>query len=422
MTIGRLILPLCACSLLSVSRYGLCDDTPESPVEIRLWQGLGGQIGSAIQAQVDRFNQAKLGVRVQVAIHNGYANTLKDFRQAIAAGDPPEVAVIEVHSLAELAAAGEIRSLQELINNDEQLAVDDLLPGALMNTRWNYQIYGLPVTRSTPVLYFNKRRFRAAGLDPDKPPQTWDEFRKAARQLTTDPLQSYGFAASASAWHFESLVFGAGGSLIDKNDRYCDFVVSGSKPLQVWADMIFRDQTARVADRSAFVEGQAAMLIESTAMLASFESINGLELGTAFVPHQDGRKTGVPTGGGIAVMPAKLPVEKERAAWKFLTWFIATEQTAEICRRTGYFPLRKSAVQLLEKEGFYARRPNYRTSVDQLEYAQETPALPIWRTAMTAIGESVRTCLEQDDRAETALIRAAEKVDQMLRESKKRQE
>jgi sn-glycerol 3-phosphate transport system substrate-binding protein len=158
------------------------------------------------------------------------------------------------------------------------------------------------------------------------------------------------------------------------------------------------------------------MLIDTTAMLPAFEaSSKNIELGTALVPRWEGEKAGVATGGGVAVLPAKLPREKQRAAWAFLTWFIARDQTAELSRHTGYVPLRKSAVQLLEDEGFYARRPNYRTVVEQLKFARETPAVPSWPVAMSVIGKALRECLAQDDSAEAALSRAAGEVDHILR-------
>jgi ABC-type glycerol-3-phosphate transport system substrate-binding protein len=191
-----LTLVICALAALLDFRVSFAGEEPKSsPTVVRVWQGLGGEIGTAIQAQVDRFNAAHPDIHVEVTVRNGYSNTLKDFRDAVAAGDPPEVAVIEVHSVTTLASTGETASLDELIKRDKQFDLDDLLPATLLNLHWKGRLYGLPVTRSTPVLYYNKRRFVAAGLDPDKPPQTWGEFREAARKLTTDAERSYGYRA-----------------------------------------------------------------------------------------------------------------------------------------------------------------------------------------------------------------------------------
>jgi sn-glycerol 3-phosphate transport system substrate-binding protein len=410
-----LVLVGCAISVFTGANVRLAEAQEKgAPTVVRLWHGLGGG-GNAIQAHAERFNALHPEIRVDVEKHGGYADTLREFRAAITNGDPPDIAVIEVHSITSLAAGRQIAPIDGLLGGDKKFAVDDLQPATLLNLRWKDQLYGVPLVRSTPVLYFNKRRFKDAGLDPEKPPRTWTELREMARKLTTDPERSYGFGAMANAWHFEALVFGAGGELLSKDGTKAEFAAAGAKPLQRWADMIHKDKTARLADRGAFVRGEAAMFIESTALLSSFEAaIKDSEIGTTFVPYEEGKKPGVPTGGGVAVMPAKLSAEKQLAAWKFLASFVATEQTAEVSRRTGYIPVRKSAVALLTKEGFYEQRPNYRTAVEQLKFAREMPVVPSWPQAMSAITKALQECLEKNEPADVSLTRAAQEVERIL--------
>jgi len=284
-----------------------------------------------------------------------------------------------------------------------------------MNLQWKEKYYGVPVIRSTPLLYINKNRFKAAGLDPAKPPQTWTEFRSAARKLTSDPERSYAFAVRPSAWYFETLVFGAGGELVNEAGTRAAFVASGAKPLQLWSDMIHRDKTARLAERDAFERGEAAMFIESTALVSHFErSVEGFQIGTAFIPCQEGEKPVVATGGGVAVLPAKLSSEKQRAAETFLTWLASTEQTAELSGRTGYVPLRKSAVDVLTKSGFYDMHPNYLTAVKQMEFARQTPSTTAWPQAMSLITKAMRETLEKDVNAQLSLLNASAEVDRIL--------
>jgi len=383
-----------------------------------MWHGIGGPIGAAIQDQVERFNAGQKDIRVDAALHRGYGGTLSDFRAAAAAGDPPEIAVMEVHWVVPLAAGGLTAPLDGLIADDKQFNPDDLFEPMFHGLRWQGKLYGLSVTRSTFVLYFNKQRFKEAGLDPDKPPKTWTEFRAAARKLTPADAAGgqYGFAAQANAWQFESLVYGAGGQLVSKDGKRAEFVVAGAQPIQQWANMIHLDKTARLAGREAFFRGEAAMLIESTALLTSFEGVvTDFEVGTAMVPTVEGQKPGVVMGGGVAVLPATLSPEKQQAAWKFLASMVATEQTAELSRRTGYVPVRKSGVDLLKKEGFYEQRPGFLTAVEQAAYGREIPASPSWPQAMTKINAALKSCLETNEPAGIALTRAAEEVDHLLR-------
>jgi sn-glycerol 3-phosphate transport system substrate-binding protein len=179
--------------------------------------------------------------------------------------------------------------------------------------------------------------------------------------------------------------------------------------------MIHRDKTAQLAGREAFLSGEAAMFIDSTALLSTLEAVaTQFELGTAFFPHEDGMRPGVPTGGGVAVMPANLSPARQRAAWQFLKWLVSAQQTADLSRRTGYVPVRKSAVESLTLSGFYKEHPNYKTAVDQLPLAREAPTVPAWPTAMGMVNKAVWDCLQNDKPAVDALTMAARDVDRLL--------
>jgi len=388
----------------------------KSPVAVRLWFGLGGTLGAALEERVNEFNAAQADVRVEFSLHNGYAGTLTDFRKARAAGDAPEIAVIEVHAVPKVASDGEIGPFDDFVRADEAFAFNDLFDATLPSLRWKDKLYALPINRSTPILYYNKQRFRAAGLDPDKPPRTWNKLREAARKLTTDPVQSYGLALMANAWVFEGVVFGAGGELLDQERKKALFVTKGAVPLQRWADMIHRDKTARLGGRGVdLVNGTAAMFVDSTALLTTFEaSARNVEIGTGRLPGEEGQKPAVTLGGGAAIMPSDLAPEKRRAAWTFLKWILSTEQTARLSQQTGYLPVRKSAVEHLKASGFYGQHPNFLTAVEQLEFAREAPPIPAWSAAWGPIGNAMTRCLKNDEPAEVSLAVAAEQIERIL--------
>ncbi len=62
------------------------------------------------------------------------------------------------------------------------------------------ELYGLVHNVSADGLMYNKRMFEEAGLDPDKPPRTWEEFRAYAERLNKPPQQyAYGMFGAKSA-------------------------------------------------------------------------------------------------------------------------------------------------------------------------------------------------------------------------------
>ena len=61
---------------------------------------------------------------------------------------------------------------------------DDYIPAALDYDTWDGKLWGIPYRIETHGVIYNKGKFKAAGLDPDKPPQTWPELVDAAKKLT----------------------------------------------------------------------------------------------------------------------------------------------------------------------------------------------------------------------------------------------
>src|SRR6266481_5662797 len=77
------------------------------------------------------------------------------------------------------------------------------------------KVYGIPTNGYTLGIYYNRKMFQAAGLDPDKPPTTWADFRSYAKELTTSSVA--GFAETSTSnqggWHFTNWMYTAGGDM-----------------------------------------------------------------------------------------------------------------------------------------------------------------------------------------------------------------
>ena len=105
---------------------------------------------------------------------------------------------------------------------------DDFVPRFMDRIRYDgerlYQgdLYGLPLSGDVNVLYYNTELLVQAGLDPDKPPQTWDEFMAYAKALTKDGVYGTGWLGvqgDASTWAWATYLFSMGGDFFDENDR-----------------------------------------------------------------------------------------------------------------------------------------------------------------------------------------------------------
>lgn len=93
---------------------------------------------------------------------------------------------------------------------------DSFLPSFLeLVTGPNKRIYGIPLGAYALGLLYNRKLFQQVGLDPDRPPTTWNEFQEYARRLTRPTVSGFAEASGAhqGGWHFASWMYSIGGSL-----------------------------------------------------------------------------------------------------------------------------------------------------------------------------------------------------------------
>jgi len=396
--------------------------------QVRFWYGLGGQLGEAIEGQIAKFNQSQDRVEVEGVFQQSYNGVQEKFQAALVGGDVPEIVQMEIHATPQFASSGALTPLEQFYENDPEFNFEDLVPATLLNQRWEGKLYAMPINRSTPLLYYNKDLFRAAGLDPEKPPTTWQEVRDMSKQITkTENGQTtvYGFVPMSSWWYFESMVWSNGGELMSEDLKNVTFAEPGAEVVQVWADMIHQDKTARTftgdkageQQQQEFIQGRAAMVLNSTADLGRYtRDITNFEFGTAFLPHMEGHEHAVPTGGAAAAIPAVVPEEKKQAAWEFIKWWTSPEQAAVWSQNTGYFPVRQSSIDLLTEQGYYGERPNFKTAIDQLQYAREAPSTPQFPAIAKEIGTGMEETLVNNIPAVEALRKAQERAQALVQQ------
>jgi sn-glycerol 3-phosphate transport system substrate-binding protein len=120
--------------------------------------------------------------------------------------------------------------------------------------------------------------------------------------------------------------------------------------------------------------GRSAIICTSTAFLRYLEENARFPVVAAPLPRDV--RASVPTGGTFFVVMRRAPTAEKLAAWEFLRWMCAPEQTIAWATRTGYLPVSRGAVAALSARGYYAEHPNDRVALDQLKDAQPWPWAP----------------------------------------------
>ena len=239
----------------------------------------------------------------------------------------------------------------------------------------------LPFNRSTPIAYLNAQHLTETGA---KPPTTWSEHRRIARELTRRTgtrTERYGFGCPISWWFWVALTAQAGGRVIERDGRVSLGDDAGVEAVEWWQAMLHedrsmkrppgRDYNAWEATNQDFLAARTSMIWTSTAFLKYLEENADFPVLAAPLPGY--RRRAVPTGGTHWVVMRDAPQAAKDSAWAFLRWVLEPPQVIEWATSTGYMPVTRGAVTELERDGYYERHPNDRVAYDQLDVAEPWP-------------------------------------------------
>lgn len=352
--------------------------SPKGAVKITYWGSFSGNLGKAEQEVVEQFNASQKDVFVEYQFQGSYEDTAQKLTAALRAKTAPDVSLLSDVWWFKFYLA---RSLQPLNALMREAKVDsgDYVEVLYREGVRKGESYWLPFARSTPIFYFNRDAWKAAGL-PDRGPRNWNEFTRdwmPALKAQGKTVFAHPGAASYIAWLFQGVIWQHGGEYSDPQ-----FNVKIAEAGGVAAGELYRSSIADgwgVAAKGMdadFRAGQVLSIMGSTAALAAHEAAAKFPVGTAFLPEGP-RGFGCCTGGAGLSILAGLPKEKQQAAMKFIAYATGTA-TAQWSQNTGYMPVRKSAVDSAAMKDFYAKKPNFKTVVDQLPKTRPQDAARVY--------------------------------------------
>ena len=401
----RRILPLMLVGMMALtacsSNAEESTTTPKSDadkkIELTYWYAWGDKIGENNENLVKQFNESQDKIHVTAEFQGTYDELHAKTQAAVAAKNPPEVTMNEISSIQTFAEAGMTQDLSALAEGDKEINMDDFNPGLMGNSYVDDKLYGLPYLRSTPILYVNKTIFDEAGIDT-KSVVSWEDFQNTAKQLTTK--DRVGISMPINIWIYEAFIAQAGGQMINDSQTEVTFnEAPGVEALDLWKSML-KEGSLRIPGgepnaaaelaRQDFANGKSAMFFSSTAdltLMLQLAEENKFELDTAMMPKNKEQK--VPTGGSNLVMIAGLDEETQKAAWEFMKFMTAPEQTAYASAYTGYLPSRLSASDSDTIEKLYEEKPQFKVAVDQLQYGNARPMVSGYPEVVKILTEEI---------------------------------
>jgi sn-glycerol 3-phosphate transport system substrate-binding protein len=374
---GAGALTLAACAGPSTAAVG-STPTPTSTTDwagvkpakqISFWSNHPGGSQAVEKALVEKFNASQSAITVTlVTAGASYEEVAQRFQTALTGGGLPGLVMFSDVWWFRYYLNQSIIPLTSLL---KAVKVDtaDFRPSFYSDYQYAGEQWAVPYARSTPLFYYNKAHWAAAGL-PDRAPKTWNEFAEWAPKLMgagvgTQKAFQYPAVAGYAGWTFQNNAWGWGGAYSHDWDITIDAdpVVSAldwiRKGVQEekWAGVTANDQSADIAS------GAVSATVSSTGSLVGILKNANFDLGVGFLPGGPSATEPVcPSGGAGIGIPQAITPEEQLAAATFLKFLTLPENTIAFSAATGYIPTRSSA----DTSTLTAKAPQIKTAIDQI--------------------------------------------------------
>ena len=374
------------------------------PVQLSFWYpvDLGGGLAKVIAGLVGDFNKTHPDIQVTATYTGNYDVTLQKIQASKLAGTLPDVAVTEISSVPVLAALGAAQPIDELIaSSGDKKLLDRFWPSMLLNCTYGGKVYGVPFQRSTPVMYYNKDAFSEAGLDPERPPVTWDELISVAQKLTTregERTTRWGIELPLEAfnWFYYALTYANGGETLSTDGTKVLWdQPKNIEALQFWHDLVNKYKVTPAYTPwndgpQEFAAGKTAMVWHSTGSQAFMRQNVKFHWGLGRIPRKI--QFGPPSGGGNMLMYATDPARK-KAAWTFITWMSEAAQAARWSIASGYLATNIASWELPEMQALIKEHPEVLVTKAQLADAKAEPASAKYAPARDILNALIKDVL-----------------------------
>jgi sn-glycerol 3-phosphate transport system substrate-binding protein len=420
---------LSAVALASFATAALAQASVEVPFFFPV--AVGGPITKIIDGYAADFEKDNPGIKLRPIYSGSYQDTIAKALTAVKSGEPPVTSILLSTDMYTLIDEDAIVPFDDLIKTAEDRAwLKSFFPAFMENSQTGGKTWGIPFQRSTVVLYYNKEAFKEAGLDPNRPPGTWQEMADYAQKLTrrdaSGNVTQWGVQIPSSGfpyWLFQGLAIENGVNLMNEAGTqvyYDKPEVIGA--LQYWVDLVnkYKVHPPGIVEWGTtpkdFFERKVAMMWTTTGNLTNVKNNAKFDFGVAMLPA--GKQRGSPTGGGnFYIFKKSTPAQRE-AAFKFIKWATTPERAAKWGIDTGYVAVRADAWDTTTMKQYVAGFAPAAVARDQLQYAKAELSTHDNQRVTKALNDGLQAALTGTKTPEQAMKDAQREADRLLRSYK----
>ncbi|TLP93838.1 ABC transporter substrate-binding protein [Nesterenkonia salmonea] len=382
---------------------------------------VGGPLESAMDGYIEQFNEEHEEYEVTPVYSGDYEQTLASVQSAAQAGNAPAATVLLSTDLRTLNEQDIITPIGEIVDDEDWFNSFDE-PFMANSVLEDGTVGAIPFQRSTLVLYWNKELFEAAGLDPETPPETWDEMKDYGHQVM-DSGADWGVMIPSSGtaiWQFEAVAIQMGLQLDseDGTETYLDDP-RAVEALENWVSL--QDEGLEpqgIVDWGTvpdeFTSGTVGMVWTTTGQLTNISNSADFDFGVAPLPALE--QPGSPTGGGNLYVTSGLPEEEQEAAVELIRFLSSPEIQADWTVESGYIAPLQEAWETEPLASYVEDFPEAAVARDQLPDAEREFSTYHRQEVGQFASSAVQSALTGEGEPQELLERAQQQADDALDE------
>jgi ABC-type glycerol-3-phosphate transport system substrate-binding protein len=351
-------------------------------VGLTVWTRLTEEQASPI---FDAFQKLHPEIDLHVEYIPGGKNHINKLMAAVAAKAPPDVTTLDVIGTAQFATIGALMPLDAIVAARPELSPDHFSPGQVKTGQFDGKLEALPFGGDVSVIYYNRDMFRATGLDPDKPPRTWDEFTRVAQKLSRAP-EVYGFEIfpgypTMTTFYGLPYLWMAGGTVLDpKTNLFAFNSEAGVRALTFLSDLhlkyhvLLPSAIGKTGDADVlldFRQKRVAMVFGGPSQLQLLQR-TPVDFDVGIMPHPspsaDTPSTSDIGGDNIAIMAA-IPQDRLAAAVTLLQYATSADAQRIWWASKGFLPVRNDMLS----DAYYNSHPLEKTLLAAYVSAHDPP-------------------------------------------------
>ncbi|PPS42207.1 ABC transporter substrate-binding protein [Chroococcidiopsis sp. TS-821] len=390
---------------LSLSGCQIANTQTPNVTKITFWHGVNPPSNrDVLQKLVDQFNQEHPDIQVESLYVGQAEQQLPKILAAVVGNAPPDLLWFNATLTGQLVELDAIRPLEDWLT---ALPVKKQLDPALFESmEYQGHIWSVPFGTNNSGVFYRPSLFQAAGIT--KLPETWEELRQVARQLTRDTdgdnrIDQHGMFLPLGKGEFAvflwlPFMWSAGGELVGDTQQAVAVDLANNSgaiaALQFWQNLIADGSAVlslpeRGFEIDNFLAGKVAMQLTGPWTLGQLKS-TGVDFGVFPIPVNKRRATGI---GGENLFVFKSTPQREQAALKFAEFVLSEQFQTQWAIGTGYLPVNLKARENDQYKAFAKELPAVQVFLEQAQYGRSRPIFPGYSRVSENIGRALEAVL-----------------------------